>query len=169
MLGYDYEIHYRPRDDNKAADALSRSPIDHKSLTQVLAMDTVATGSEVVEQHHSWMDDLRRYNEGDPWIISKKQQVLTGAGPTLQSPPQSLSTTNHLLIFHIDNGLLKYNSRIVLSPGSVWIAKVFVAHHLILSVGHVGFLKTYQRLSQSFYWTSMKNNVQTMVVKCHTC
>ncbi|KAB5537871.1 hypothetical protein DKX38_015404 [Salix brachista] len=52
----------------KADDALSRSPVDHKSLTQVLAMDTVATGSEVAEQHmeniaitypyHSWMDGL---------------------------------------------------------------------------------------------------------------
>ncbi|KAF9661398.1 hypothetical protein SADUNF_Sadunf19G0064600 [Salix dunnii] len=96
---------------------------------QVPAMNKGVTRSEVDEQHmenlaitypyHSWMDDLRRCNEGDSWIISKKQQVLAGADPTQHSPSQSRSTANHLLKFHIDNGLLKYNSRIVLSSGSL--------------------------------------------------
>ncbi|BBH02927.1 transposable element gene [Prunus dulcis] len=182
LLGYDYEIHYRQGSDNKAADALSRFPISHSSSTdqvQVFAMDSLPIGTNVSGQYienlaitypyHSWMDDLRRYNEGDPWILSKKQEVLTIAGLTQSPHAPSLSTTNHLLKFHIDNGLLKYNSRIVLSPDSIWKTKVFAAHHSVPTAGHAGFLKTYQRLSRSFYWPGMKHDVQKMVAECHTC
>ncbi|KAI5343985.1 hypothetical protein L3X38_011862 [Prunus dulcis] len=125
-------------------------------------MDSLPIGTDVSGQYienlaitypyHSWMDDLRRYNEGDPWILSKKQEVLVVAGPTQSPYVPSLSTTNHLLKFHIDNGLLKYNSRIVLSPDSIWKTKVFAAHHSVPTTVHAGILKTYQRLSQSFYW-----------------
>ncbi|CAL2271884.1 unnamed protein product [Prunus armeniaca] len=131
LLGYDYEINYRQGSDNKAADALSRFPINHSSSTdqvQVFAMDNLPIGTDVYGQYienlaitypyHSWMDDLRR---------------------------------------------------IVLSLDSIWKTKVFAAHHSVPTAGHAGFLKTYQRLSQSFYWPGMKHDVQKMVAECHTC
>ncbi|CAL8175631.1 unnamed protein product [Prunus armeniaca] len=151
LLGYDYEIHYRQGSDNKAADALSRFPISHSSSTdqvQVFAMDNLHIGTDV---------------------SGKKQQVLAVTGPTQSPPTPSLSTTNHLLKFHIDNGLLKYNSRIVLSPNSIWRTKVFAAHHSVPTAGHAGLLTTYQRLSWSFYWPDMKHDVQKMVAECHAC
>ncbi|KAI5343165.1 hypothetical protein L3X38_011041 [Prunus dulcis] len=57
----------------------------------------------------------------------------------------------------------------VLSPDSIWKTKVFAAHHSVPTAGHAGFLKTYQRLSRSFYWPGMKHDVQKMVAECHTC
>ncbi|KAF9666088.1 hypothetical protein SADUNF_Sadunf16G0192400 [Salix dunnii] len=107
-----------------------------KSLPPPSPGDIRATGQEVCEPpmqnlaitypYHSWMDDLRRFNEGDPWINSKKQQVLALNDSTRQSLSQPLSEANHLTKFHIDNGLLKYKSIIVLSPGAVWIAKLLL-------------------------------------------
>ncbi|KAB5519569.1 hypothetical protein DKX38_023888 [Salix brachista] len=109
-----------------------------------------------------WWPRDRRHNEGDSWINSKKQQVLAVNDPTQQLPSQSLSAANHLTKFHIDNGLLKYNSRIVLSPGSVWIAKVFTAHHSVPTAGHAGFLKTYQRSLKHHFWKRNPGEIISM-------
>uniref|UniRef100_A0A6N2KDA2 Uncharacterized protein n=1 Tax=Salix viminalis TaxID=40686 RepID=A0A6N2KDA2_SALVM len=130
---------YRQGSDNKAVDALSRF-----SVSQTLAMDIVTLGNVIAEQfgenlaikypYHNWVDDLRRYNEGDPWISSKKQQVQVAADSTQSTLAHPPLIANQLLKFHIDNGLLKYNSRIVLSPDSIWRVKFYY-----LDYGHRDF------------------------------
>ncbi|KAK0572745.1 hypothetical protein LWI29_036505 [Acer saccharum] len=83
------------------------------------------------------MDDLMRYNEADPWIQQKMKDVASMANRNVTATQVS-SADNHLHKFHIDNGLLKFQSRIVLSPSSAWITKVFQAHHSSPSSGHTG-------------------------------
>ena len=55
-------------------------------------------------------------------------------------PDQSPLVVNHLQKFHIDNGLLKFNSRIVFSPNSAWKTKIFQAHPKNLSKANKEFL-----------------------------
>lgn len=45
--------------------------------------------------------------------------------------------------YKVDNGLLKYKSRMVLSPTSSWKAKIMNELHATPAVGHNGVLKTY--------------------------
>lgn len=99
LLGFDYEIQYKQGIDNPVADALSRLfdsavlPEAHFALVEL---------SAISYRYMGWLDDLRRHAEQDPWIISKSRS-LGSNGPSK---------------FHIDNGFLKYESRIVLSPSS---------------------------------------------------
>lgn len=69
----------------------------------------------------------------------------------------------------VDNGFLKYKDRIVLSPNNSWRQLVFKEHHSNLYAGHPGFLKTYKRLSRSFYWIGMKKDINDMVANCPVC
>lgn len=106
------------------------------------------------------MDDIRRHVESDEWIIAKTKQVLSNM--TYSAPIGNLR-------FHVDNGFLKYKNMIVLSPHNQWRQRIFDEHHRNPVVGHTGFLKTYKRLSKSFYWEGMKKDIKDMVASCAVC
>lgn len=78
-------------------------------------------------------------------------------GPTLQSK------------YHIDNGLLKYKARVVLSPTSSWRHKVITEHHTTSTAGHEGAHNTYHRIKRGFYWVRMKSDIKKFVSECHIC
>ena len=177
LLGFDYEIQYRKGSDNKAADALSRMFADSATVLDnppttlansdssvpVNSQNSEVLGSELTTISYpylSWLDDLRRHVEQDDWILAKLQIVLNS---TSDSAPLKF------LRYHFANGFLRYKNRIVLSPTSSWRAKFFEEHHCTPSAGHAGFLKTYKRISRSFYWEGMKNNIKDMVSACAVC
>lgn len=84
-------------------------------------------------------------------------------------PTHSASSTSQASHFHIDNGLLKYKSRIVISPHSHWKLKLLEEHHSTLAASHQGVLKTYHRLKRSFYWPGMKGDIKLFISECPTC
>ncbi|RVW64852.1 Transposon Ty3-I Gag-Pol polyprotein [Vitis vinifera] len=109
LVGYDYEIVYKPGKTNQAADALSRnmtSPSSHKQP----------------RQPYQWR-----------------------------------------------NGLVCYNNRIVVPPGSPLIHCLLREFHDTPMGGHSRILRTYKRLSQQFYWPSMRRSVHQYVAACDVC
>lgn len=60
------------------------------------------------------MDDIKRFNEHDEWILQKVQQLIDELSNTLNGNPAMHPK------YQIDNGLLKYKSRVVLSLTSHW-------------------------------------------------
>ncbi|KAL6331615.1 hypothetical protein AAG906_011555 [Vitis piasezkii] len=67
------------------------------------------------------------------------------------------------------NGLVCYNNRIVVPPGSPLIHLLLREFHDTPMGGHSGILRTYKRLSQQFYWPSMRRSVHQYVAACDVC
>lgn len=88
------------------------------------------------------MDELRRYNEKDEWIIAKTLEVLPKTQDGLN--------TSDISKYSVDNGFLCYKHRIVLSLTSQWIHKIMEEYHTTLTAGHQGILKTYHRIKKRF-------------------
>lgn len=86
-----------------------------------------------------------------------------------QTVDTDTSLNNQLPKFQFENGFLKYNSRIVVSPTFPWRSKIFEKHHYTPMGGHEGVLKTYQRIKRGFYWLGMKKNVKNWVTECRIC
>lgn len=42
-------------------------------------------------------------------------------------------------------------------------------HHDVLMAGHLGTFKTYQRLTQNYYWPKMRNDTASYVRRCQIC
>lgn len=144
LMGFDYEIHYKKAIENLVADALSRLQLPLPSETSLEPENhSSALCYSINYPYFGWLDELRRFNETNEWILQKKQEVIT--------PTSSASSTSQASHNHIDNGLRKYKSRIVINPYSHWKSKLLVEHHSTPAVGHQRVHKTYQRLKKEFY------------------
>ena len=58
---------------------------------------------------------------------------------------------------------------IVVPPGSPLIHRLLREFHDTPMGGHSGILRTYKRLSQQFYWPSMRRSVHQYVAACDVC
>jgi len=140
LLGYDYEITYKPGRDNNAADALSRvrgSPsLDSLFVSKTSLWDTIKTEAR-----------------NNPYMMTIS----------------SKATTNPGVPYSWRNGLVCYKNWVVVPPHSTIIAQLLHEFHDSPSGGHSGVLHTYKRLAQQFYWPSMFHTVQTYVASCEVC
>jgi hypothetical protein len=140
LLGYDYEIQYRPGRENSAADALSRRPAS--PTLHNLFVPQLAIWEEI--KHATTTDDYMA-------VVSNLVQTQP-KGP-----------------FTVRNGLFFFKGRIVV-PSNVTLRNklIYEAHDTKIG-GHSGVLCTFKKVATQFYWPSMHKSVQEYVKSCDTC
>nr|MDZ8005255.1 RNase H-like domain-containing protein [Nostoc sp. DedSLP05] len=143
LLGYDYEITYKKGKENVVADALSRKFEDSAEL-QAISFPIPDWLSKVQDewQHDSLIQELIHLLQENP-----------AAKPG----------------YTWDGQYLRYKGRIALLPNSGLKKQILTELHASPMAGHSGYLKTYERLVQNFYWKGMKKDVQKFVAECDTC
>lgn len=67
------------------------------------------------------------------------------------------------------DGLICYNNRVVIPPGSLLIRQLLHEYHDKTLVGHSGVLRTFKRLSHHFYCPSIHRSVVEYISRCDTC
>ena len=140
LLGYDYEIKYRPGHENSVADALSRkqgSPILHHIFFPRVSL---------------W-EEIKKAAYEDQYIQSKVRM------PTEQ-PGGSYTWCK---------GLLLYKGRVIVPNDAALRAKLLHEMHETKVEGHSGVLRTFKKLGQQFYWPGMHRSVQDYVKGCAIC
>lgn len=68
--------------------------------------------------------------------------------------------------FSIQHGMWKYKNRLVISKSSVLIPTILHIYHDSVLEGHLGFLRTYKRLTAELYWEGMKTDVEKYCDEC---
>lgn len=143
MLGFDFEIQYKPRCENKAVDALSRNPKFEEELKAV----TVAKVVESEEVEHEVTEDAK----------------LQGLIHDLLNDPKPHEG------YHLRNSRLLYHGKLVLPKNSFFIPKFLSEFHSSPYGGHSGFFKTYKRTAAVLFWEGMKANIKKFVSEYDTC
>ncbi|KAL0533711.1 hypothetical protein IC582_027752 [Cucumis melo] len=139
LLGYSFEVVYKPGLENKAADALSRVP-PTVHLNHILApglIDLVKIQEEV---------------ENDPKL--KVIKSIVG-----QEPEEIPNFTVH-------RGVLQFKGRLVISKTSSLLPTILHTHHDSVFGGHSGFLRTYKRIIREFYWDGMEKDIKKYCEEC---
>ena len=139
LIGFDFEIQYKPGKNNSAADALSRR-ITFATMT-VLKCHELETWAEEVHK-----DD--RLNG-----IIKDLLVDSTSHPGYQ----------------LKGDRLFFKGKLVLPRSSSHIPVLLAEFHSSPMGGHSGFFRTYKRLAAVVYWNGMKRDVQQFVTTCDTC
>uniref|UniRef100_A0A2N9FZS8 Reverse transcriptase n=1 Tax=Fagus sylvatica TaxID=28930 RepID=A0A2N9FZS8_FAGSY len=140
LMGYDYEILYRPGIDNKAADALSRV---HGELAALSS------------PQHSWLTEINKEGRTHPEML-KLKTALSHSDKTASQ-------------FTLRDDLLWFQNRLVLPASSQFKTHLIREFHDTPVGGHSGVLRTYKRIAASFYWAGMKRDIHNYIRKCDVC
>ncbi|KAK8919251.1 hypothetical protein KSP39_PZI022114 [Platanthera zijinensis] len=141
LLGYDYEIEYRPGKDNRVADALSRLPegaLAHISMPQLESMDEIQEEVQRDSELRVIVENLRQAREAAPG-------------------------------YHLQNDRLYYQGRVVIPAQSAWRTVMMHEFHSSPMGGHAGILRTLQRARANVFWKGMRRDIQEFVQKCEVC
>lgn len=141
LMGYHFDIQYRPGLENKAADALSRiQPALH-----CLALTTprVLQLEEIKEVATDVMPGklVRGLHEG----------IIVRAG------------------YALIDGNLCYHGKDVLPSSSPFVTFMLQECHDTKIGRHLGFLKTYKRVTKEVFWHGMKKRVKVYMAECRVC
>jgi hypothetical protein len=150
LVGFDYEIVYRPGRANVAADAMSRMP--HSPL---LLSITAPAIDGISGPHLSLWEDLRQLNMVDPYLL--------GLHKKLEAHPELMPH------YKVREGLIFFKGRLVIPPTSPLKNEILHEFHSSKLAGHSGILRTLKRLAQNFFWEAMKTDVQHFVSECDVC
>lgn len=71
--------------------------------------------------------------------------------------------------FSLHNGLILYKGRVYLGPTCSLKPKILHQVHDSPLGGHSGFLKSFHRLKQDFFWVGMKSNLKQYIKECVVC
>ncbi|KAL4388984.1 hypothetical protein GQ457_09G026490 [Hibiscus cannabinus] len=141
LIGYDFEIKYRPGKQNDVADALSQEV--HPSYMALSRM------------WYGVLDDIRAASLHDPMLVQLCQFIRDGS----QEQP---GYTEH-------DGLLLFRGRIVV-PHEVALRSLLLREfHCSRLGGHAGISRTHHRLSANFFWSGMRKDVREFVRTCQVC
>ena len=141
LMGFDYDIVYKPGTANRVADALSRI-----SLPSFGAI-TVST--------QPWLSSLRDHFAS----IAEGLQLLHKIRP-------DLFAYSH---YSVHDGLVYFKQRLYIPEATNLREMLLAEYHLSPMGGHSGIKATLARLAASFYWSGMNQSVQQFITTCHTC
>ena len=139
LIGYDFDIQYRPGKENIVADALSRQ----------FSFSAISLVQE--EEWADWEEEI----QADPQLYGIYQGVLT---KTEEKPE-----------YAIHGGKLYFKDRLVLSKNSTRIPLLLKELHDSPSGGHLGIYRTFKRVTNVVFWQGMKKTIRDYVARCEIC
>lgn len=145
LMGYSYEIHYKPGKENLVADALSRIPADSSAP---LFAAISSPSCPIVAQ----LQDFFSSQPAGQSLIKKFNSEVA-----LQQK------------FNLRAGLLYHHDRIFVPVVSGLISPILEEFHSTPVGGHSGVKATLARLSAVFYWPGMYKDVKNFIKQCEVC
>lgn len=142
LLGFNYSIEYKKGIENQAADALSRRDADGE-ITQITAVQPL------------WIQEVIQSYEGDNWA---QEAIL-----------ESTLSPFNVSYFHYSSGILKYKGRVYVGSNGELREKIIIMIHTSSLGGHSGIQNTYQRVSATFLWPQLRQQVHKIVQECSIC
>ncbi|CAM8999668.1 unnamed protein product [Rhodiola kirilowii] len=150
LLGYDFEVRYRPGKQNAAADALSRLH-DSDTLAQPSCMVTLATS----KPEFGILRALRHYYSTN----SAGQAVIK----SITDQPDSHTE------WSIRDGLALFKGKLRVPNDTTLKELILYEFHNTTSSGHPGIQRTLARISANFHWEGLRQDVHLYVKRCDVC
>ena len=143
LLGFNFEVQFKPGVANRVADALSRKQNGEVELGELISVSQIDW--KKLNEEISGSSELQQI---------KKCLELQGA---------------EYAGFRLQDGELWYKERRVIPKTSSFIPLLLTHNHDSVVGGHAGEVKTYLRLAAEWYWSGMRKTVSNYVRHCSVC
>ena len=146
-------VEYKKGCENKVVDALSRrsDPACEASVSSSVSASH-PTLFFISFPCPSWIEELKDSYKQNP----KLQQLLQ----------QFKSGSNYLRLFSLHNDLILYKGRVFLGTQCSLKSKILHLVHDSPLGGNSGFLKSFHRLKQDFFWVGMRSDLKQHIKEC---
>jgi len=163
-----------PAPSSTATDAPSSPPPPSSSSASPAANAAPEPAPAVNEQEHEWSDDvIARAQRSDP-ELSAYIAWLEGTASTPPAPPSGYPAfTERILLlegrlYYVDPSRDTDGSPRLIVPASLRL-DILRAYHDAPTSGHLGTLKTLQRIRERFFWPHLNADVTAYVAGCQDC
>lgn len=143
LLGYDFEVKFRPGSSNSVVDALSR----HPNLS-LIELTTLLTSAAI------------------DWQVLK-EEIAKDAN--LQRLHSDLVAGKDGVGFTLHHGQLLYKGRLAIPSNSTLIPKLLFELHDSAMGGHNREHKAYLRIAEDWYWDGMRRRIAQYIRACLIC
>lgn len=158
LLWYLFMVEYKQGCENKVADALSRRTEPDLVLEDAPVLNTSMHSPclcLISFPSSSWIEELKASYQSSTKMQQLLHQLQSGSAcPTF---------------FSLHNGLFLYKGRVYLDSHNSLKSKVLHLVHDSPLGGHSGFLESFHRLKQDFFWVGMKSNLKLHIRECGVC
>jgi transposase InsO family protein len=167
---FDFRITHHPGTHNKS-DALSRRPdhregVEHDNEERVLldpksfAIRATRPGAVVTAGDPNLRKRLKETQEHDP-------EVSQALATILRNGPRSI--TKGLEDWNLEEGLILFRGKIYVPKSQELRRDIVKMHHDSIATGHPGRWKTYELVTQNYWWPGISTFVKDYVEGCATC
>ncbi|WVY96197.1 hypothetical protein V8G54_028348 [Vigna mungo] len=139
LIGYDFEIHFRPGKENHVVDAFS-------GRQYFMAVSLFQT-----DEWETWETEVQH----DPKLVSLIQELLLN--------PKAREG------YELKKGRLFYHGTLVLPRNFSRIPSIIKELHESPIGGHSGYFRTFKRVAGVLYWEGMKRDIKEFVMQCAVC
>ncbi|GKB20453.1 ty3-gypsy retrotransposon protein [Tanacetum coccineum] len=141
LMGYDFEVRFKPGKENVVADSLSR--IEHPSLFAISFPQA------------TWLSEIKTY-----FADNKDGKEMV----------HSILTNKSSFPYHeVRNGLVFIKGRIFVPPLNDIRQRLLGEYHATPLGGHGGITATIKRIAADFAWLGLKRDVTKFVRECTVC
>lgn len=146
LLGFEFDIIYKPGAQNRPADALSRLHDDPTPTCFSLATS---------RPFPAIWTAIRQFYQDDATSVALLNAI--------QHRPDT--HPNH----SVRDGLVLYKGKIFIPKASALQPLLISEYHTTPVGGHAGITRTYHRLSSTFYWPDMHKSIRDFIKSCTIC
>ncbi|KAJ8018291.1 hypothetical protein HOLleu_43793 [Holothuria leucospilota] len=164
LLHYNFTVEYKPGNQNKISDALSRLPLDSDNLQLQIDEDVHAVCEIVLNDSCITKEQLREATNADVLLKEVSKYIISGW------PKKSSDVSAEILPYFRIRDSLSIHHDIVFKGERVVIPSELVKRIIQFGhEGHQGIVRTKQRLRQLYWWPNMDDVIMQTIKDCTVC
>lgn len=146
LLGYEFQIFYKPGSSNQPADALSRIPSE--SGPHLLSMNITRPLPALWGALH---------------YAYKADTTMQDLFSSIHQNPDDHSN------YSIRNNIILFQGRVLVPKNTALQQLLISEYHNTRVGGHAGIRRTFHRIASTFTWPNLKKDVRDFINNCHIC